>query len=195
MASSEPLVLSRRLMAQPFVGGSLPAGQGQRFPNLSCMSFDPCRGLYPGGRSVFDCCRPPALAFALWEGARQPTKFPPEVGSRRGDFSRLTAVRLSLRPGSWLALLRQGRLHSSFHPMSHLTGTSNMTTRPNSQLPRPDLHRLDTQPYGLRSQNVPLTPLATVGHLVLHHLPFAQNKANFPFAQLSKGLWQLTTDR
>jgi hypothetical protein len=25
-----------------------------------------------------------------------------------------------------------------------------MTTRANSQFPRPDLHRLDTQPYGLR---------------------------------------------
>jgi hypothetical protein len=38
--------------------------------------------------------------------------------------------------------------------MSHLAGTSNMTTRPLSQLPRPDLHRQDTQPYGLR-QNEP----------------------------------------
>ena len=34
--------------------------------------------------------------------------------------------------------------------MSHLAETSNMTTRRISQLPRPDLHRQDTQPCGLQ---------------------------------------------
>src|ERR1039457_6088151 len=97
---------------------------------------------------------PPALAFTQCEEGSASANIPPEVGSRRGDISGLTAFRLTLRPGSLLVLHRQGRLRSSFPPMSHLTGTSNMTTRPNSQLPRPDLHRLDTQPYGLHSQSV-----------------------------------------
>ncbi len=44
-------------------------------------------------------------------------------------------VRLMLRPGRLLALHRQGRLRSSFHPMSHLIRTSNMTTRANRQFP------------------------------------------------------------
>src|SRR5579872_1652185 len=38
-----------------------------------------------------------------------------------------------LRSGRLLALRRQGLLRSSFHFMSHLTETSNMTTRSNSQ--------------------------------------------------------------
>jgi hypothetical protein len=69
------------------------------------------------------------------------------VHARR--YFRGCTVRLMLRPGSLLALHRQGRLRSSFHPMSHLTGTSNITTRANSQFPRPDLHRQDKQPCWL----------------------------------------------
>ena len=42
-------------------------------------------------------------------------------------------LRFMLRPDELLALHRQGLLHSSFHPMSHLAGTSNMTTRINRQ--------------------------------------------------------------
>ena len=35
--------------------------------------------------------------------------------------------------------------------MSHLTGTSSITTRANNQFPGPVFHRLDTQHYGLRA--------------------------------------------
>ena len=38
-------------------------------------------------------------------------------------------------PMSLLALHRQGRLRSSFHPLSRLIETSNITTRANSQFP------------------------------------------------------------
>ena len=38
-------------------------------------------------------------------------------------------------PMSWLALPRQGRFRSSFHPLSRLIETSNITTRANSQFP------------------------------------------------------------
>ena len=44
-------------------------------------------------------------------------------------------IRLMLRPDELLALHRQGRLHPSFHPMSHLIRTSNITTRANRQFP------------------------------------------------------------
>src|SRR5208337_1292690 len=40
-----------------------------------------------------------------------------------------------LRPGQLLALHRRGLLLSSFHPMSHLTGTSSITTRAINQFP------------------------------------------------------------
>ena len=52
-----------------------------------------------------------------------------------------------------LALLRQGHLHSSFHLLDHPSGVSSITTRANNQFPRPDLHRLDTQPYRLQAKN------------------------------------------
>jgi hypothetical protein len=58
----------------------------------------------------------------------------------------------SLRPDGLLALHRPGRLHSSFHLLSRLSKTSNMTTRVDSQFPRPVFHRRDTQPYGLRTK-------------------------------------------
>ena len=44
-------------------------------------------------------------------------------------------VHLMLRPDHLLALLRQGRLHSSFRSVGHPAGTSNMTTRANRQFP------------------------------------------------------------
>src|SRR5208337_5401314 len=40
-----------------------------------------------------------------------------------------------LRPGQLLALHRRGLLLSSFHPMSHLSGTSSITTRAINQFP------------------------------------------------------------
>ena len=45
--------------------------------------------------------------------------------------------------------------------MSHLTGTSDITTRANRQFPRPDFHRLDTQPYGLHANIEHRTPTGT----------------------------------
>jgi hypothetical protein len=138
MASSAPLVLSRRLIRSVSTAGLCTKGQGQRVPNLSCLSVDPCRCLYPGGRVAQDCWISTRVGLRPMLKGSASANIPPEVGSRRGYLSGLTAIRLTLRPGSLLALHRQGRLRSSFPPMSHLTGTSNMTTRPNSQLPRPD---------------------------------------------------------
>jgi hypothetical protein len=47
MASSEALGLSRRVIF--FRRRVFAEAETQRFPNLSCVSFDPCRLPYPGG--------------------------------------------------------------------------------------------------------------------------------------------------
>ena len=41
----------------------------------------------------------------------------------------------------------------AFTSSSHLKEASNITTRAYSQFPRPDFHRLDTRPYGLRAND------------------------------------------
>src|ERR1700704_2057636 len=56
-----------------------------------------------------------------------------------------------LRPEEIARPSPTGLLRSSFHLPSHLQEVSNMTTRANSQFPRPDFHRQDKQPYGLRA--------------------------------------------
>jgi hypothetical protein len=54
MASSELLSPSRQVMAS--TGGSLLVARTEKVPDLSCMSFDPCRLPYPGGSGGRDCC-------------------------------------------------------------------------------------------------------------------------------------------
>src|ERR1019366_10802206 len=133
MASSEALVLSRRLMF--FAVGSLPYGQGPEIPCftllvlLSVPSAVPRRIGWPSTVVL-----PSALAFAQSQGARHPldprnSRFTPGMGFEAAQFA------LCYGPESCWPGADTGRLHSSFHPMSHLSGTSNMTTRPNSQSP------------------------------------------------------------
>ena len=61
-----------------------------------------------------------------------------------------------------LALLRQGRLHSSFHLLGHPLGVSSITTRAYNQFPRPDLHRLDKQPYRLHTKSTRATKVSDI---------------------------------
>jgi hypothetical protein len=75
MASSEALALSRRLMYSP--ASLCLAAEDQRFPNLSCMSFLPCRFPYPGGSGGLSCSRLTRIVFARFGGARHP-RFPPQ---------------------------------------------------------------------------------------------------------------------
>ena len=49
--------------------------------------------------------------------------------------------------------------------MSHLSQTSNITMRVNSQFPQPDLHRQDMRPYGLQTK-------ATKGNQNGHQVSF-----------------------
>ena len=152
MATSEPLTLSGRLILLISAAGLCLSAKCQRVPNLSCVSLDPCRLPYPGGPGGHDCCSSTCGSLRpLWKGSAS-AKF--HLNRYMWLGFRGCRVRFMLRPGSLLALHRQGRLLSSFQPMSRLAGSSNMTTRQTVQLPRPDLHRQDTQPYRLQ----PLLP-------------------------------------
>jgi hypothetical protein len=51
--------------------------------------------------------------------------------------TRLQLFALCYGPMELPALLRQGRLHSSFHLLDHPSGMSSITTRANNQFPRP----------------------------------------------------------
>ena len=150
MASSEALSPSRRFSFSVY-GGSLPQGPRPRASLLSsaCPSF---RAVFrtPADQTELTVeALPSVVTFAYFREARHPHSSVQKSVHARGCF-RGCKVRFMLRPGRLLALHRQGRLRSSFHPMSHLTGTSNITTRVNSQFPRPVFRRLDTQPCRLQ---------------------------------------------
>jgi hypothetical protein len=156
MASSEALVSSRRLMV--FGGGSLPcrvasaAAGNQRSPNLTCASFAPCRLPYPGGSGGRDCCsstRGGLHPFVRGSAPAMPTQKSVHAwrAYEAAEFALCCTPELC-RPST-----DRGLLHPSYHSASRLAGTSGMTTRRVSQLPRTDFHRQDTQLYGLRHES------------------------------------------
>ena len=118
MASSEALVSSRRLMV--FGGGSLPGGVAsasagnQRFPNLSCASFAPCRLPYPGGSGGRDCCsstRGGLHPFVKGSASAMPTQKSVHAwrAYEAAEFALCCGPELC-RPST-----DRGLLHSSFH--------------------------------------------------------------------------------
>jgi hypothetical protein len=138
-------------------GGSLPVGLlkagAEKVPNLSCLSFPIVPSSVP--RRLGDFFRS-LLHRLLWPspsshkvGARLTTL----AGSWRGSCNEAAKFALCYGPMELLALLRQGHLHSSFHLLGHPLGMSSITTRANNQFPRPDLHRLDKQPYRLQTKD------------------------------------------
>ena len=137
--------------------GSLPLGLlragNEKVPNLSCLSFPIVPSSVP--RRLGDFLRL-LLHRPLW-----PSPSLQKVGVR---LSTLAGALPGLRneaakfascygPMRLLALLRQGRLLSSFHLLGHPSGVSNITTRADNQFPRPDFHRLDKQPYRLHTKS------------------------------------------
>ena len=137
--------------------GSLPYGPvwagNEKVPNLSCLSFPIVPSSVP--RRLGDCLWL-LLHRPLWPspsshkvGARLTTL----AGALRGWCNEAAKFALCYGPMKLLALLRQGRLHSSFHLLGHPSGVSSITTRANNQFPRPDLHRLDKQPYRLHTKD------------------------------------------
>jgi len=144
------LTPTRRLYGRASSGG-YPLGTEESQLSVACPVLSVPSALPRRIRRL--TCRelPPTGAFARCTerlGIRvsgQKNRFTPAAYFRGCNSSALM-----LRPGSLLALHRQGRFtFRAFHPMSHLTGTSNITTRANSQFPRPDLHRQDKQPCWL----------------------------------------------
>jgi hypothetical protein len=132
--------------------GTLAQARAERFPNLLCLSLSSVPPSLPRQteRLLLAIPSSPTLAFPWFAKGRHLHCH--AIRSRHGLRSRGCKVRLMLRPGRLLALHRSGRLRSSFHLRSRLPEASNITTRVNSQFPRPDFHRLDRQPYGLRAE-------------------------------------------
>ncbi len=131
--------------------GLLRAGE-EKVPNLSCLPFPIVPSSVP--RRLSDCIRL-LLHRSLWPslslqkvGVRVPTP----AGPMRGKRNEAAKFASCYGPMELLALHRQGHLLSSFHLLGHPSGVSNITTRANNQFPRPDLHRLDKQPYRLHAE-------------------------------------------
>jgi hypothetical protein len=151
MASSEPLAASGRLMTSS-TGLCIHASR-ERVPNVLRASVLIVPSLVPRRieRLHLDVPSPLAGAFATSAEARHPHGR--AFRFQRGSFHEATfQVRVVLRPDGLLAPHRPGRVRSSFHPPSHLDEASNITTRVDSQFPRPDLHRQDAQHYGLQTE-------------------------------------------
>jgi len=152
------LIRASRLLPPVYVlsNGSLPYGLvwagDEKVPNLSCLSFPIVPSSVP--RRLGDCLR------LLLHRPRWPSPSSHKVGARlstldrflRGSCNEAAKFALCYGPMELLALLRQGRLLSSFHLLGHPWGMSSITTRANNQFPRPDLHRLDKQPYRLHTK-------------------------------------------
>jgi len=166
------VMLSRRIIAYydlirasrslpPVYGlssGSLPYGLvwagNEKVPNLSCLSFPIVPSSVP--RRLDDC------SWLLLHRLLWPSPPSQKVGvrtltlagsSRESCYHEAAKFTLCYGPMRLLAPLRLGRLLSSFHLLGHPLGVSNITTRANNQFPRPDFHRLDKQPYRLRTKD------------------------------------------
>jgi hypothetical protein len=153
--------LIRASLALPLVyvlsSGSLPLGLlragKEKVPNLSCLSFPIVPSSVP--RRLGDFFRL-LLHRPLW-----PSPSSHKVGARfstlgrflRGSCNEAAKFASCYGPMQLLALLRQGRLRSSFHLLGHPSGASNITTQANNQFPWPDFHRLDKQPYRLQAKS------------------------------------------
>ena len=160
--------------------GSLPYGLVwagyKKVPNLSCLSFPIVPSSVP--RRLGDCLR------LFLHHLRWPSLSSQKVGARlstlgrflRGSCNEAAKFTSCYGPMESLALLRQGRLLSSFHLLGHPWETSNITTRANTQFPWPDFHRLDMQPYRLHTKNT----LATK--------EFSRNKFQIRAPRINTGL-------
>jgi len=92
---------------------------------------------------------PSALAFAISVPARH-LQIPPLPVSRWACNEAATFA-LSYGPMSCSLFTGKSFYSRAFTLRSRLRNASSITIRPNSQLPEPDLHRLDKQHYGLRA--------------------------------------------
>jgi hypothetical protein len=154
MRASRPLPPVYGLSSRSLPYGLVWAGN-EKVPNLSCSSVPIVPSSVP--RRLDDCS---------WLLLHRPLWPPPpsqKIGVRTLTLAGLNArescyheaakFTLCYGPMRLLAPLRLGRLLSSFHLLGHPWGVSSITTRANNQFPRPDLHRLDKQPYRLQAKD------------------------------------------
>ena len=140
-------VLSRRVFAA--------SGQAPEIPQFKLRVFSSVPFPIPRRIGWRPTVLPPSVgAFALFAGARHP-QVSTLIGSCGGS-NEAAEFALCCGPEVWLALHRQGRLHSSFHSIESPHWNVEHDYAVNSQLPRPDSHRQDTQPYGLRAKTIPI---------------------------------------
>jgi len=129
--------------------------RGERVPNLVYVSVRACHPQHPGGPiGSYDCYFPDHTGLRHIRNGSTST-------SRARWFSRglcneAESGSLALRPARLLALHQQGLLLPSFRRPDHSEPTSAITTWAHSQLPGPDFHRQDAQPYGLRADGTAL---------------------------------------
>ena len=126
----------------------------EKVPNLSCLSVLIVPSSVP--RRPGDCSWlllhrplwPPLPSHKI--GVRTLTLA--GINARESCYHEAAKFALCYSPLGLLAPLRRGRLLSSFHLPGHPMGVSSITTRVNNQLPWPDFHRLDKQPYRLQAK-------------------------------------------
>jgi len=92
---------------------------------------------------------PFASAFAIPAQARQTQRHHRRFPG--GQFNEATKFTSCYGPMSCSPDSGTDFYFRAFPSISHLIEESNITTWVNSQFPRPDFHRLDTQPYGLHT--------------------------------------------
>jgi hypothetical protein len=154
MASSEPLVLFHPLMhsrvAPPTQG---PASGGER----EVPQFTPC----------FFAFVPPSvprwigwLPLAVLHHPRWPSPLSYWLGIHmahtrrfwRGSCNEAARFALCYGPKACTPFTDKDCYAQAFTGLDHSTPMSSITTRANSQFPRPDLHRQETRHYGLRAK-------------------------------------------
>jgi len=139
-----------------YYDGSLPYGLVwagiERLPNLLRVSLPSVPPSVPRWteRLHMAVSSPFALAFAISAQARHPQ--PHTRRFSRGKRNEAAKFALYYGPEGSLALHRQGRLLPSFHLPKSPPRDVGYTMRAYSQFPQPDLHRLDTRPYGLQAE-------------------------------------------
>ena len=189
MTSSEPLFPSHRLMYFRRVLAPRSAqGWEREGPQFTLRVFSLVPSSVP--RWPDDCLRL-LLHRPLWpspSSQKVGVRLSTLAGSLPGLRNEAAKFASCYGPMRWLALLRQGRLLSSFHLLGHPSGASNMTTRANSQFPRPDFHRLDKQPYRLhakaqRTQRKRIV-ISTEGRNLLRSLASARDDGPGPLGVL-----------
>jgi hypothetical protein len=98
------------------------------------------------------------LAFTFSAQARHPQVLPAGSLWVGCDFGAATFA-LCYGPASCSLFTVKNFYFRAFASRGHPQGASNITIRPNSQLPEPDFHWLDTQHYGLRTEGTEVTEL------------------------------------